>query len=62
MSLKDEIEADLAGREGYMVRWDGIRAQLKSMPGSDLPRLNFETILDDKDELLRRAVSALAEK
>lgn len=60
MTLKEEIEADVANRESYMVRWDQIRAQLKSLPGSDLPRMNFESILDDKDELLQRAAKLLA--
>lgn len=42
-----------------MKRWDEIRHQVETYKGSDLPRMNFESLLEDFAELFVDAAEAL---
>lgn len=42
-----------------MKRWDQIRHQVETLKGSDLPRLNFEGMIEELAELLMEAAEAL---
>lgn len=59
--LIERLEADLTPEvhEEYMLRWDAIRRRIIEGDRGDLPRLCFETILEDKDDLLREATSEI---
>lgn len=67
MTLRPELAArlrakanDLYSSEGEtMKRWDQIRRQVETLKGSDLPRLNFEGLLEDFADLFLEAAEAL---
>lgn len=40
-------------------RWDQIRHQVETLPGSDLPRMNFESLIEDFIEALRKAADEI---
>lgn len=42
-----------------MKRWDQIRRQVETLKGSDLPRVNFEGLIEELAELLIEAAEAL---
>lgn len=42
-----------------MKHWDQIRAQCVAYKGSDLPRLNFEGLIEDHADLMVEAADAI---
>lgn len=42
-----------------MCAWDMIRRQVETRKGSDLPRMNFESIMEDFADMLIEAADAL---
>ena len=42
-----------------MQRWDQIRGQVTSLPGSDLPRMNFEDLIENFTEILTEAANEI---
>jgi hypothetical protein len=54
------MAGDLYSSEGEtMKRWDQIRRQVETLKGSDLPRLNFEGLLEEFADLFSEAAEAL---
>jgi len=57
--LRDKA-ADLYSADGEtMKRWDEIRHQVESLKGSDLPRLNFESLIEEFADLFIEAAEAI---
>lgn len=57
--LRDKAN-DLYSTEGEtMKRWDLIREQVETLKGSDLPRLNFEGLIEEFADLFVEAAEAL---
>ena len=51
---------DLLDTKGEtMKRWDEIRGQVERLKGSDLPRMNFEGMIEDHADLMIEAAEAL---
>lgn len=51
------LAADMVDWNGEtMKRWDEIRGQVISHPGSDLPRLNFESLMEDFSETILESI------
>ena len=42
-----------------MKRWDQIRRQIETMPGADLPRMNFEDLIEDFSDKLNEAAAEI---
>lgn len=42
-----------------MTTWDEIRSQVETHKGSDLPRLNFESLICEYADLMRRAADEI---
>jgi len=54
------LAADLVNPKGKaMDRWDQIRHQVETHEGSDLPRMNFEGLMDDLADKFIEAANAL---
>lgn len=52
--------ADLVDAKGKtMERWDEIRRQVERHKGSDLPRLNFESLMEDVAEKFELAIDEI---
>ena len=57
--LRDKAN-DLYSAEGEtMKRWGEIRHQVETRRGSDLPRMNFESLIEELADLLVEAAEAL---
>lgn len=57
--LRDKAN-DLYSTTGEtMKRWDLIRHQVETLSGSDLPRMNFEGLIEDLADLMVEAAEAL---
>jgi hypothetical protein len=51
---------DLYSTTGETMKlWDDIRHKVETLPGSDLPRLMFESIIEDLADLLVEAADVL---
>lgn len=54
------LAADLVNPRGRaMDRWDEIRRQVETHKGSDLPRLNYEGVLEDFSEQFTQAADEI---
>ena len=57
--LRDQAN-DLYSTDGEtMKRWDQIRHQVETLHGSDLPRMNFEGLIENFADLFMEAAEAL---
>lgn len=59
---KDFIENLTDSKSKTMSHWDEIRAQCLSYKGSDLPRLNFESLIETIAEDTEAAIRALKDR
>lgn len=57
--LRDTANDLLNPRGKTMDRWDEIRYQVETHKGSDLPRMNFEGMLEDFAGLMMEAAEAI---
>jgi hypothetical protein len=57
--LRDKANDLLDPKGETMKRWDEIRGQVQTYKGSDLPRMNFESLMEDHAELMILAAEAL---
>jgi hypothetical protein len=54
---------DLYSNEGEAIKyWDQIRGKVETLKGSDLPRLMFESFIEDIADLLVEGAEALDKK
>lgn len=57
--LRDKAN-DLYDTNGETMKlWDKIRHEVETKPGSDLPRMMFEGLIEDLAELLQLGADAL---
>lgn len=57
--LRDTANDLLDPKGSTMSRWDEIRHQVETLKGSDLPRMNFEGLLEEFAELMIEAAEAI---
>lgn len=54
------LAADMVNHQGEtMKQWDQIRDQVQRLPGSDLPRLNFEGLMETLSDKIKEAAELL---
>ena len=58
--LRDKANDLYSSKGETMKRWDEIRHQVESLKGSDLPRLNFESLIEELADLLVEAAEVIA--
>ncbi|HEY6018804.1 MAG TPA: hypothetical protein VIY48_02625 [Candidatus Paceibacterota bacterium] len=56
---KEYIESLTDSKSETMSHWDQIRGQVETYKGSDLPRLNFESLIETIAENTETAIRAL---
>lgn len=51
---------DLYSQDGDALKhWDRIRHQVETLKGSDLPRLNFESLIEELADLMVEAAETI---
>lgn len=57
--LRDKANDIYSSSGETMKRWDAIRHQVETSKGSDLPRMNFEGLIEELADLLVEAAEAM---
>jgi small-conductance mechanosensitive channel len=63
MNIVERLRSTAAAAEKWdgptLTNWDSIRRQVETMPGSDIPRMNFENLIEELTGPMREAADEI---
>jgi hypothetical protein len=59
--LRDKANDLYSATGETMKKWDEIRHQVETLKGSDIPRMNFESLIEELADLMIEAAEAIDE-